>query len=259
MDAYERILAARGPRSPTRGTPSRGIYESNYLKANAPDGSRALWIKHNALIPVEGTGLGEFWAVAFERGAAPIVVKREVAWSEVEAAPDAVHLRAGDILLEPTRATGRIGSLSWDLRLRGVQPALYHLPWASLYTGGFPKKKLLTPAPNLRFDGELVVRGERWDVDGWVGLRGHNWGSSTPTATPTARSTSGTTAPTAPSTASAPASCCAAGRAPGSPRWSGGTPTSARTGCGTGSASAAWRSIGGRRAGTGPGRGSRAR
>jgi hypothetical protein len=167
MDAFERIVAAR----------VRGLYESNYLKANAPDGSRALWIKHNALVPVEGTGLGEFWAVAFQRGQLPVVVKREVPWSEVRADPDAIRLQCGDISLAPDRASGAVAHVSWDLKMRGVQPALFHLPWARMYTGGFPKKKLLTPAPNLVFDGELRVGGERWPVDGWVGLRGHNWGT----------------------------------------------------------------------------------
>ena len=46
-----------------------------------------------------------------------------------------------------------------------------------MYAGGFPKKKLLTPAPNLTFDGSLAFGGERWEIEGWVGLRGHNWGT----------------------------------------------------------------------------------
>jgi hypothetical protein len=167
MDAYERVIAAQ----------TRGIYESNYLKANSPDGERALWIKHNALVPVEGTGVGEFWAIAYRRGAAPVVVKREVAWSEVDADASALRLACGDISLAPDRARGKIASIAWDVRLSGVQPALFHLPYARMYTGSFPKKKLLTPQPNLRFDGELTVAGERWAVDGWVGLRGHNWGT----------------------------------------------------------------------------------
>lgn len=166
MDPFERILAAR----------ARGLYESNYLKANAPDGSRALWIKHNALVPAESEGVGEFWAVAFSRGSAPVVVKREVPWSQVDADADAISLRCGDIALSPTRAVGQIARVAWDLRLQTTQPPLFHLPWRRMYTAGFPKKKMLTPAPNLRFHGEIVVDGERWPVEHWVGLRGHNWG-----------------------------------------------------------------------------------
>ena len=167
MDAWERIVTAR----------RRGLYESNYLKANSPDGQRALWIKHNALVPIEGAGLGELWIVLYERGRAPIVCKREVPWTEVQADPDAIGLRAGPISLRPDRAEGAIADVAWDLRLSGGLPPLFHLPYAAMYEGGFPKKKALTPAPNLRFDGAVRVGGEAWDVDGWVGLRGHNWGT----------------------------------------------------------------------------------
>lgn len=167
MDAFERIVAAR----------TRGIYESHYLKANAPDGRRALWIKHNALVPIEGTGVAELWAIAFRRGAPPLVVKREVPWSEVSADPDALALSVGPVSLDPRRARGAIAHLTWDLRLTGSQPALYHLPHAFLYRGGFPKKKILTPAPNLTFDGTFTIGDEVWSVDGWTGLRGHNWGT----------------------------------------------------------------------------------
>lgn len=167
MDAYERIIAA--------GT--RGIYESNYLKANDPQGQRAFWLKYNALVPVEGTGLAELWAVAFERGKTPIVVKREVAWSEVRADADALCFEAGPMALTPTRATGAIAGIHWDLRLTPTMSPTFTLPHPWMYTGGFPKKKLLTSAPNLVFDGRFTVGGEVWDVSRWIGLRAHNWGT----------------------------------------------------------------------------------
>lgn len=167
MDAYERIVCAR----------RRGLYESNYLEANSPDGRRAIWVKHNALVPSEGAGLGEFWVVLHERGRRPIVCKREVPWTEVKADPEAIALRAGEISLRPDRAVGALADVSWDLRLSGGLPPLFHLPYRAMYAGGFPKKKALTPAPNLRFDGAVRVGGATWEVDGWIGLRGHNWGT----------------------------------------------------------------------------------
>lgn len=167
MDDYERIIAV--------GT--RGIYESNYLKANSPDGRRGLWLKHNLLRPLDGEGYAELWAVLYERGAPPIVAKREVPWSEIEAASDRVALRAGSVRLDGDRAVGQIADVSWSLALSGGNPPLFLLPYAWMYTGGFPKKKGLTPRPNLRFDGEVSVGGQRWPIDGWVGLRGHNWGT----------------------------------------------------------------------------------
>lgn len=167
MSDWERIVASSTP----------GIYESHYLKANSPDGRRAVWIKHNLLRPRTGEGKAEVWAVAFERERVPRVFKREVAWDGLTLAPDRIAWGAGGVSLAPDRAQGAIADASWTLRLSGGLPPLHHLPHRWMYTGGFPKKKLLTPAPNLRFDGELRWGGDRWPVEDWVGLRGHNWGT----------------------------------------------------------------------------------
>jgi hypothetical protein len=167
VNAFEHLITA------TRA----GLYESNYLKANAPDGSAALWIKHNTLRPATGEGKGEFWLVWWEQGRPPIVAKREVPWSALSVDADRLRIAAGSISLTPERATGALADLSWDLRLSGGLPPLFHLPYAWMYTAGFPKKKALTPSPNLRFDGVVHVGGRKVDVTGWVGLRGHNWGT----------------------------------------------------------------------------------
>jgi hypothetical protein len=167
-DPYERFVAASQP----------GLYESHYLKANDPTGDRALWIKHNLLRRPDGTGMGEFWAIRFRKGEPPVVVKREVPYSEVTADPTAIALDCGPISLRPDRARGAIADARWDLRLSGGNAPLFLLRHDWMYPNPvFPKKKGLTPAPNLRFDGEIAVGDEVWPVDGWVGLRGHNWGS----------------------------------------------------------------------------------
>ncbi len=167
MNDWERIVAAS----------QEGIYESNYLKANSPDGRRGLWIKHNLLRPRSGLAKAEIWAIAFELGRLPRVVKREVPWEALALDAHQIDFRAGSVSLTPNRAQGSVGEARWDLALTGGLPPLHHLghPW--MYTGRFPKKKLLTPAPNLRFQGEFHWGAERWEVERWIGLRGHNWGT----------------------------------------------------------------------------------
>jgi hypothetical protein len=49
---------------------------------------------------------------------------------------------------------------------------------ARMYTGPLPKQKILSPIPDLVARGSITVRGERWDVGGWRGVLGHNWGKS---------------------------------------------------------------------------------
>lgn len=167
MIPHDRFVAATQP----------GIYESHYLKATSPDAERALWIKHTVLRRTGGDGVGEFWAVRFRRGHPPDVCKREVPFDALALDPGGIALDCGPIGLRPDRARGTIARAAWDLRLSDAGPPLVHFPYAAMYTGGFPKKKILTPAPNLRFDGTFHWGDDRWALDGWRGLRGHNWGT----------------------------------------------------------------------------------
>ena len=45
-----------------------------------------------------------------------------------------------------------------------------------MYTAPFPKSKLVTPVADTLFSGHVEVNGERWELDGWHGMQGHNWG-----------------------------------------------------------------------------------
>ncbi len=166
-DDHERIVAVG----------RAGIYESNYLKANSRDGRRAVWIKHNLLRPFDGPARAELWAVLFERYRPPVVVRRDVPWGALQLAASELRFAAGEVRLDPRSAEGTIADVSWSLKLSRPQAPLHHFRHPSWYTAPLPKKKILTPAPNLHFDGQIAVGGEVWPVRDWVGLRGHNWGT----------------------------------------------------------------------------------
>lgn len=163
---HDRILAARTP----------GIYESHYLKANDPDRPRAFWIKHTLMHRKEGPSTAELWFIWFEGEHPPRVLRWDAPWSQLELGPG-LHLQAPGIRLDPRTARGALGAVRWDLALRGPGTPLLHLPHQFLYRVGFPRKKLLTPAPALRFDGEIRLGDRAVEVRGWTGLRGHNWGT----------------------------------------------------------------------------------
>jgi hypothetical protein len=152
-----------------------GIYESHYLKANSHDGQRGLWIKHTLFRPVDAPACCELWFVWFERGRRPRVFRWDQTWDRLTLAPGP-RIDAGLVSLSPGRASGELGGVRWDLALEGGGPPLQHLGWRRLYELGFPKKKILTPAPGLRLNGEVRLDGQPVRVDRWVGLRGHNWG-----------------------------------------------------------------------------------
>jgi len=165
-DEWERIVC----------TEEEGLYESNYLKANSPDGRWGLWIKHNLLRPTNGIGIAEFWVIISRPDGPPFVAKREVPWTELRTSSDHISIASASIKLSADHASGSIADMRWNLRLSGGDPALLHFPWDWMYRAPFPKKKAITPAPHLRFDGELEVAGQHISVVGWEGLRGHNWG-----------------------------------------------------------------------------------
>src|SRR5262245_10052920 len=118
MDALSegnRLRYARG---------AAGHVESHFLKANSPDGERALWIKHTLLVPRAdaGTAVAEVWAVAFaERGARKLAVKRSFPLGELqELAPFGWRVSCAE--LAGTRARGELDGLAWELELEPQAP-----------------------------------------------------------------------------------------------------------------------------------------
>ena len=175
QDDYERVMCGPG---------ARALYESNYLKANDPRGEGAFWFKYNLMAPKDPDipRYGELWAVVWRGpGERPLVVKQEVPETLLQVSTERIELDLSSASLEPKRARGAIESdghrIAWDLSLsEGGQP-LIHYPYPVLYRIGFPKKKLLTPRPQQIYHGVIEVDDVEVPVDGWVGLRGHNWGS----------------------------------------------------------------------------------
>ena len=162
-----------------------GHYESYWLRANALDRRFGLWLKYN-LLAAKGTDappMGECWAVLMDgdRGH-HVVAKQLVASHEVDLAPPGAIVKMGASALAEDRASGEIppsGSLpgaAWSLQLEGDEPPIVDYPEAWLYTGAFPKKKIVLSRPFVRFTGTLRVGDDTQEVDGWTGIQGHNWG-----------------------------------------------------------------------------------
>ena len=177
-DDFDRVLC---------GPSARGLYESNYLKANDPSGQGALWLKYNLMAPLasELPRSAELWAVIWAGpGRRPLVFKQVVTGPGLETSERALAIRTPAASLEPGRARGVLDSaghrVSWDLVLSGRVAPIFHVPHEAMYRLPFPKKKIMTPRPRLRFDGHVTVDGVERTVDGWVGLRGHNWGAEHP-------------------------------------------------------------------------------
>jgi len=174
-EAYEQVQAR--PDGPA-------LYESHYLMGNAPGRGPAFWLKYNFLVPTDRNlePVAELWAIVWAApGQAPVVVKEVLPFSSFSTHAELLHVAGNGCLLTPTEALGSCRGLghrvSWSLHLASLQPPLCHFPYGALYRLGFPRKKIVTPAPELLLDGVIRVDGREIVVQGWKGLRGHNWGS----------------------------------------------------------------------------------
>lgn len=172
-------------REPGPGARGEGHVESHFLKANSPDGQRALWVKHTLLVPTQPDAprVAELWAIAFDEGGRRKLAQKAtypLRTARLSEAPFSFGLP--DAELTHGAARGAVGQgasrLSWDLSFASDQAPFLPFRYPRMYTGAFPRSKSLTPFPDTRVHGSFTAWGERWQVDGWRGAQGHNWGKS---------------------------------------------------------------------------------
>lgn len=165
--------------------------ESWFLRCNHPTEPRAVWIRATVLTRKDGSSLVQAWCTTYD-GDRTRAFCTEVPLEECrfETAVRGTRLDLRIIAMDlGTDLVGSAGALvgdgsevGWTLglsRTRGLLGApLSLLPSDRLIDGRLPRNKLLTPFPAAVCSGRLVLDGEVWDLDGWTGMQGHNWGSA---------------------------------------------------------------------------------
>ena len=157
-----------------------GHYESFYLKAAAPEGGRAIWIRHTVHKRPGEEPTGAVWMTWFDADRPhPVAAKHQVGAAEV-AVPEKTYIRVADSEIAPGRVQGVVDDgvgASWSLRFKDNGGPLHHFPAQWMYERPLPRTKLLSPHPCASFDGILEVDGERIALEAWPGMVGHNWGA----------------------------------------------------------------------------------
>ncbi|WP_040808495.1 hypothetical protein [Nocardia concava] len=162
--------------------------ESWFVRANDPHSPRAVWIKATVLTAADGTALAQAWCSVFDG-------QRTHAWCldiPLEAARFEAHAVGQDISVGPLtmlltghggttggKLSDAVQTISWDLsfsKIAGLGEPMSLLPTDRLLDTAVPSNKLVTPFPVLTCTGHLDWAGERWDLTGWHGMQGHNWG-----------------------------------------------------------------------------------
>lgn len=156
------------PRFPGFGD---GGYESFYLRAVDPQRPRSVWLRHTVHKSPGHGPVGSTWVSLFDRDAPqPATNKQSIPGPTV---PDGGWIRIGDSEFGPRGVRGP----DWDLRFESTEAPLRHLPRDFLYGTPLPKTKLESPLPAARFSGHVKVGDTTFELDGWDGMVGHNWGS----------------------------------------------------------------------------------
>jgi hypothetical protein len=161
----------------------RGHVESWFLKANDPHGRRAIWLKWTVWSGPGGRehAVAEAWAIAFGGADGHMATKTTVPFERARFASGTIGASVDGCTLSAEAAHGRVESggraIAYDLDIRSLEAPLVHFqkPW--MYERGFPKQKIVSPIPNARISGSVVVGRETWALDAWPGMVGHNWGA----------------------------------------------------------------------------------
>ncbi len=168
----------------------KGHVESYFLRANHPSLPKAIWLKATILSRPKGA-TADAWCIVFDGERGRTWAHRETVWMGQTRFEDGA---SGGLFASiagcdfdfgsPGGAKGQMqgpdGHCSWDLAWVAPESPLARelciYPYEAMVEGPFPRSKLLTPYPYLRFSGRVECFGEAMDLDGWHGMQGHNWG-----------------------------------------------------------------------------------
>lgn len=159
--------------------PARGHYESFYLKACHPAEPLGVWIRHTVHKHSGQEAQGSVWFTLFDGSAGGVLASKvTVAGPKVD---DDAYIVVGDSRFEPGRALGSARTeqldASWELEFASSEEPFFHLPRGWMYRAPIPRTKLLSPYPDARFEGQVRAGDRSFDLRGWRGMVGHNWGA----------------------------------------------------------------------------------
>jgi hypothetical protein len=90
------------------------------------------------------------------------------------------YIHVGESRLAPGCAQGAVNEASWDLTFTQDTPLFTYQALEFLYRWPVPRNKSLAMHPVAKFSGTFSFGGETFEIDGWPGMVGHNWGAEHP-------------------------------------------------------------------------------
>ena len=161
--------------------PQAPYYESRFIRANDPDGARALWMRSTLLLPRSGAPVADSWVMLFDPdGSGNRALKQPHPIDQSDYQYDTWTARIGATSIDDWSARGSVSgadrSAQWDLRITPGAAAPVKLLTDRGYKAKFPTAKTMVRDPLARFDGSVELDDARFEVAGWTGSVNHNWG-----------------------------------------------------------------------------------
>jgi hypothetical protein len=183
-------MDAPAQNAPRFRVPSNHV-ESWFVRANDPRSPRAVWLKATVLIRGGGSALAQAWISVFDADRT-LAICQDIPLDEAtfDAGSGGQRFQVGGLRMRLDKDAGTTsgelastrGSVSWamtfDRQAGSLGQPMSLFPSEKLIDAGFPKNKLLTPFPLAIFGGSITWNDETWDLSGWHGMQGHNWGTA---------------------------------------------------------------------------------
>ncbi|WP_370330107.1 hypothetical protein [Mycolicibacterium hippocampi] len=156
-------------------------YESRFIRANAPDAARAVWLRETLLLPAVGEESADVWVMVFDPSGHR-ALRRSYPVESSDFGYQDWTAQIATTSLDDTAACGTVPDARWDIAITPGGDDPVRLLTERGYQRRFPAAKTLVRHPLARFDGHLEAAGLAVDLDGWTGSVNHNWGTRhTPT------------------------------------------------------------------------------
>ena len=155
---------------------STGMYESFYLRVVSPDEPVSVWIRYTVQKAAGREPKASIWFTVFDESKGRPFARKFTTMAESSGIDPAIWIRVGESTMGPGSVAGSIDGASWSLEVSDSDLPLSHLPRRWMYRSPIPKTKPESPAPFARFSGRVECDGRNYELDGWPGMLGHNWG-----------------------------------------------------------------------------------
>ncbi len=163
-----------------------GFQESYLLLLSAPAQQAVLLVGQTLVAPVEGEAYGGLWAVGHDgqHASRRLAVASAFPIDQVRIDKDPVSFQVERGALSSRAWKGRVESrehrMGWSLTWASESEPFHYLPMRSMYRTSGKGSRILSPHPDLKVSGEILLGKRRVELVEASAVLVHRWGVDPP-------------------------------------------------------------------------------